>query len=327
MACIDDIVTLGACPDEGVSKSGLTLLMAPGMSQKIFANIANETYIQGREMVMAKKKLALITIKNDFVGVLQANRVITTISNPIYDTSVYNLNASVGTSDLSRGVTIHKNTSYRGKLRKTIIKSVQCYPRSSGTGVLEIKDGFNTYAYEIDLVGGQVNTFDHDILGDFPFYINSDCHSFKVLIRTDVDMASAFIQCKKGCNNPAPNPCGWADGWGGTKAVQEQGYGVNVQFYCECDYTQILCDLSSSYSGELIWLKWQILVMEEQCRTDRFNNWVIYNRDEIWERILPDLNNKYTEKWNNLMSGLLGILNTYRDECLNCRGLRRVVNI
>ncbi len=97
--------------------------------------------------------------------------------------------------------------------------------------------------------------------------------------------------------------CGYANGWDGSIPVKSEGYGVNVQFYCECDYTQILCDLAPSYSGELIWLKWQILLFEEQLMSNRFNDWVIYNEEQIQNTHLPQLRSAYNNKWNSLMQG------------------------
>lgn len=328
MACLDSIVTLGLSPDADASLSGLTLMMAAGISPKNLASIATEKNVTGASLAMEKKELSLIQVKNDFIGALQANKVVTIQSNPIYDTSVFEPNTNMGLYSGERGVVLHRNTSHRGRLRTTYIKAIQVYPLSSGDGNIKIIQGNTEYTYAVTFVADEVNTFDADSLSGFPFALSNDYQGVKVLIdNTDIDFASAYITCKKGCNGSVPNPCGWADGWNGTGYVKSEGYGINVQFYCECDYTQIMCDMSKSFMGELIWLKWQINVYEEHLKSNRFEHWVIYNHEEIRQFGLPDLYGKYNAKWQDLMNGVYGILQTYRDDCLNCRNIRWQTNV
>lgn len=314
--CLEKLVSLGICPDEGPSTSGFTLLQAAGMSPKIFANIANENYITGANLAMTKKELAILQLRNDFIGVLQTNRTIAMTANPVYDSSKFNIGASIGLYDGERGVTIH-STHRRGGLRKTKIKNIQLYPLNSGEAVLKIYDGYLETQFEVTLIANQVNTF----LADYIL----DGTTARVLIdQTEINFASAPITCLKGCGGKIPNDCAWVDGWDGTGAVKSEGYGINLQFYCECDYDQVICDIR--YMGELLWIKWQILIFDEQLKTNRFNNWVTYNRDEL-PTIINGLTNQYNTKWNELMNGLFGILKQYQDECLQCRNIRWVTNI
>lgn len=332
MSCnLNDIVTLGLCPDEGLGLSGLRLIDAAGISSKILANIANETYVQGANLAMEKKRVALIKFRNDFIGAMQSNRVVTTIVDPIYPAADFNTSLDVGTYAGDRGVVLHKNTNYRGTLRQTIINSIECYPLQSGDGTIKLiveKNGYvNEYSWEVTFVADQVNIFGAEQFSEFPFILPPEAKSAKVLVdQTDISFCSTVITCLKGCSGSLPNECGWVDGWDGAKAVKDEGYGVNINFLCHCNYEQILCDLSKSYSGELIFLKWQIEIFDEEYKTNRFNNWVIYNRSEL-PGIIADLNNQYATKWNNMMSGMLGILNAYKDQCLNCRNIRWVVNV
>ncbi len=313
--CLNSLVALGVC-DDVVTTSGFTLLQAAGMSTKIFANIATENYISGANLAMTKKELAILQLRNDFIGALQTNRVIAMNANPVFDSSKFNIGSSTGLYDGERGVTIH-STPRCGGLRKTKIKNIQVYPFSSGEAVLKIYDGYLETQFNITLEANQVNTFlaDYTLEGD----------TVRVLIdQSEINFASAPITCLKGCGGKVPNDCAWVDGWDGTGAVKSEGYGINLQFYCECDYDQIICDIR--YMGELLWLRWQILIFDEQLKTNRFNNWVTYNRDEL-PTIITDLTNQYNTKWNELMSGLFGILKQYQDECLNCRNIRWVTNI
>lgn len=327
MACYDDIVTLGLCPDDGTPTSGFELIKAPGISLKNLGDIASDSYIKGSELAMEKKSQALTIFKNDFIGALQANQVVATISEPVYNSSVINQYSNKGTYAGYRGLTLNKASSYRGTLRQTIIKSVQCYPLASGDTVLLLDDGINTYSYPITLVANQVNTFNEDNLSGFPFVIRDTANAIRVTIdQTQIAFASAELTCGIGCNGGLPNPCGYVEGWDGTAKIKGEGYGINLEFYCSCNYEQVLCDLSKSFSGELIWLKWQILIFQEHRMSNRFSSMVIYNKEQT-EEWLKELERQYVNKWNSMMQGLFGILKTYKDDCLNCRDARWITNI
>lgn len=329
MSCLDNIVSLGYCSDETPSLSGFTLSQAAGISILNLADTATETYGQGIAMAEAKKTLSILQVKNDFIGALQANKIVTTISEPTYQSSVFNTSVNNGTYAGYRGITVHKSGTYRGgRLRKTFIKSIQLYPLSSGETTINIEDGYNSYSYAVEVVGGQVNTFNEDNLDNFPFVMAENFDTIRITVdNTNIAFASSVITCMKGCNGTVPNPCGWVDGWDGTRAIKAEGYGINVEFYCQCDYEQVLCDLAKSFMGELIWLKWQINIFDEQYKSNRFTDWVVYGHEEIQKVILPDLERQYNNKWNALMNGVFGILQTYKDDCLNCRSIRWRTNV
>lgn len=325
MSCIDNIVTLGIC-DTVAPLSGLTLMQAGGMSPKNLDNIASEQYIQGVRLAEMKKSLAINMIRNDLIGVLSANNIATTIADPIINTSSFNVGVDMGLYAGERGVTIHANDShYRGRLRKRRIVGIQCYPLTSGTADIQIVDvisGVTTVTpYPATFVANTINTFAIDYVFQNP--------TVRVLIsNAAINFASAPITCLKGCGGTMPNQCGWADGWDGTGAVKGEGYGINVQFKCHCDYDELICELSRSFTGELIWLKWQELIFDEQYKTNRFESWVIYNRADLKDNVIPDLRQQYATKWNSMITGgLFEMLKSYRDDCLNCRGVRMLTNI
>lgn len=323
MSCLDNIVKLGVCPDEGASLSGLYLTQAGGMSIKNFADIANETYTSGINLALEKKQLVLTQFKNDFIGELQKNSIVTAVVNPEYDTSVFNPTVQIdGGND--RGVILHK-ANWRGDLRKTYLKKIQVYPLTSGTGTITITDGYTAYAYEVEFNGNQVNEFDSTHFSILPYVVRNN--NVEVTISdTSVVFASAEIKCGRGCNNTLPNQCGWADGWNGTGQDRRQGYGVNIIFQCVCDYESILCSNPALF-GELMYIKWQMAIYDEQYKSNRFDGLVIYNHKDINEVIMPQLYREYSEKWQGIMGNIKNILSVYKDDCIVCTGIRRVVNI
>lgn len=321
MACLDNIVTLGYC-DDVQPTSGLTLIQAGGMNIKNFANIASDS--SGIDMVNEKKQLAITLVKNDFNGAIARANVIPQVTNRSYDAAYFKPTTNVGSSASGRGLILHKANGYRGVLRDTKITGVEIFPMTTGSGTLRIEDGDKLYSWPIQFDGGVSNFYDHTQLDGFPYVMQSS--QVKILVIADgINFSSSYITCKTGCHG-APNPCGWLQGWDGSKRIKSEGYGVNVTFEYICDYDKILC-ASPGIIGELIWLKWQILIYDEHYKSNRFNGFVTYNKDTINEVVMPDLTAKYTEKWGDFTATLPSLLNQYRDDCLNCRGLQWKVNI
>jgi hypothetical protein len=314
--CLLNLVTLGSCPEDEESLSGFTLLTAPGISPKILADIANENYISGKELAMQKKNLTLLQVRNDFIGALQTQNVVTNMAVPEFETGEIILANSTGTYEGYRGLKVHK-TNRKGGLRKTYIKNIQAYPLSSGVSYLRIVDGDQTSLYQVTWIANQLNTVAVE------YEMNNQYVNIEV-DQTAISFAETNVTCQTGCGGRTPNDCAWVEGWDGTKNVKSNGYGIKAVFYCKCDYDHIICDIK--YFGELIWLKWTLNIMEEQYRTNRFNNWVIYNRDEMPD-VINQLRSDYATKWNEMMAGLFGILNTYRDACLDCKGIKKFANI
>lgn len=324
--CLNELVTLGVCPDEAQSSSGFSLLQADGMTVNNLANIASDS--GGIELAMAKKALSILEVKNDMIAALHANKVVTTIINKTYDAANFIIDQNNGLYAGYRGVTLHR-VPQRGTLRKLKINAVECYPLSDGVITLKIDDGLNVYSYPgIAVTGGMVNVIDKDMITNFPFVVRDAATEVKVLIeQSSITFCKSNIICLKGCSGNAPNDCGWVDGYNGIEAVKSEGFGVNIKFNCECDYADILCNMPKTLTGELVWLKWQINVFKEQLMSNRFNNWVVYNEQNFKELVLPELENRYNTKWNAIMGGLYDILKQYNDMCLNCRGVRWVVNL
>lgn len=330
-SCIPDIVSLGLCDDE-ISLSGFTLMQAAGMSPLNGDRIATEQYNNGKQMFEVKKSVAENMVRNDFIGVLQQNRIVSTITKREYNTCYFNTSSETGTYSGYRGLVVaSRGASQLGTLRKFYIDKIQCYPLQSGECTIRIRDFDNGIPVNtninVNLVANQLNTFD-DTVGFERYH----CINDRVLVEIDqttISFADTVITCKDGCDNTGKNPCGSAEGYNGTGISRKNGFGLNVVFSCNCDYDELICKFSRTFTGELIWLKWQALVYEEMYKTNRFNTWTTYNRDEIMKVILPDLNNKYNMKFNEMIAGgMLEMLKQYNDnDCLNCRGVQQITNI
>ena len=323
MACIDNIIAVNdKCGD--VSESGLYLFDAPEISLKNLAKIANEDYVSGVELAKQKISQAAILIRNDFMTVLASSGFIPSLDNRGYSSGDFNTTKIYPAEAKERGLIIKKNRRFRGKTRVTKIRNVYVYPTVSAEGVqLKVYEDYNggiVSIYDVDLTANEINTIpiDHIIKGNWA----------KVLIDgTSIPMVSSELTCTTGCFGAMPNECGNTAGWYGDKEVSnKEGFGINVDFVCECGYEAFLCAMSKTFIGEIVWLKSRVMLMEEHLRTNRLNNWTVYNGDEL-KAYMIDVENQYREKWNTFITALPNILKSQNDDCFECRNFRWATNV
>lgn len=326
MSQLQNIISVrDVCADEQIeSLSGLDLMDAPEISVKNLANIANEEYVTGLNLAKKKVEQATILVRNDLMSLLAANKVMPNLSAKKYTIGEFKTNINYPAEAKERGVTLYKNKKIKGELRKLKIHKVNVHPLVTVEAVeLKIYDdyaGGTVTTYSVGLEADKVNTFniEYTVKGTFA----------RVLLNgTNVSVAGTYLTCFTGCNGTMPNDCGYTKGWYDDKEISsKEGFGINLEFSCVCDYEQLLCDLSQTYIGEIVWLKSRVLLLEEHLRTNRFNNWVVYGREETKE-FLTDVENQYREKWQVFANAMPGILKQFNDDCLNCNGIRWMTNI
>lgn len=318
--CLDSIVTIKSrCAPGDVGLSGYDLMDAPEISTKQAAAVANEDYVKGVTVLEEKLKLAVLDVKNDFLGLIHGNGFATSLSVPVYESGIFNPAIQNSFSNLERGLTIYPAGSSR-KLSKLTISEISIYPLISGDSIpVKIYDNGSVYQYLFNLEANQVNTFpiSHELSGAFARVVMSN---------SVITTASTQITCYVGCNGTVPNPCGYIKGYNGNGETAKEGFGINIKFSCECSYDQILCDIAKSYTGKLIWLKSRMHVMDEHLSSTRLNKIVIYGRDEI-EKMRVKVEGEYVEYWNNLVKALPQLLRPYQGSCIDCKGIKMVTNI
>lgn len=314
-------MTTGYC--DTVSTSGLTLKDAPEISTLNLANIANEDEVSGKQLAESKLNLAKTLIRNDFMGILAANNVLPNVNNTIYGTGTFNLNENVPINAIERGLTLITNPRTYGKLRKTTIHTVLLYPLADATGVaLRIYDDYAggiVTTYNIDLTANEVNEIDVDyvIKGEFA----------RVVLADAPVMADSTLTTCAGCTGSMPNDCAYTKAsYNGRDTDGRSGYGVNVNYSCECAYDEVLCGLSKGYAGQLVWYKARILLMEELIMSNRWNSLTTFNREDM-AGYLGTIKEEYQNTWSAFTNSLPGTLKQYNDFCLICRGVRWVTNI
>lgn len=321
--CLQNIISLNCGEETGTSLSGLDLYDAPEISPKQLAAISNEKYIAGTTLATAKYNLALKLVRNDVLGILSASNVMPNLAKVQYQTGVFK-DTVITADDVNRGLILFRNRRIRGALTKTIIHNIKVYPFADAASVdIVIEDdyaGGTVTTYPVELVANEVNLFNVE-------YAIQGTYARVYIDGTDLPVATTYMTCHTGCNGSLPNSCAYAVGYyNGIEISALENYGIVLDFSCECDYDLLLCNLAPTWLGEIVWLKTRVLILEEHVKSNRFDNFVIYNRDETKE-YLVDVDNQYRTKWNTFVNSLPNIVKTFRDDCLSCEGVRWVDNI
>ena len=323
MSCLDNLVTVGACDTNGTS--GFSLMDAAGISQSVLAKIADDSSHSGMALALSKKNIAMLKVKNDFANVMAKNAVSSDLSTITYASGDITRDALALSSNY-RGVVMHKATPSE-RIKKTYIKAIRFIPIDSGNISMRIEDGGEIHSYTIAAVGGVLNTIDMAEINDGADFEVSSSIAKVLFLDNSVQMYGSNITCMQGCNGRLPNPCSWVNGWDGTKYVKTDGFGISVEFYCECDYNEVLCSMSESIVGELIYIAWQIEIMQEHMMSGRFNNLVTYAQDNIKQDWLPYLKHEYSTKWDAFASNFKSLINRFNSDCVKCKGSRWVTNL
>lgn len=325
ISCLENIVTFRGCNASATPLSGLDLMDAPEITIKNIANTATEKDVSGIEMVNRLLSLSHTMVRNDLLEVMAANRMLLNVTNKVWETSKFKPTTTIAANNTERGLTVWRtNKSLQKSLKTMKIHTIYIYPMEDYTdAVVKIYDNGGqvnkTSTYSFDLVGGQVNEFD----------VEYDCEgtNITVAIRGDMALASSYLELCAACSGKAPNDCGYTQSYTGGKSVNgREGYGVGVSFSCECDYDRILCSLAKTSVGKIIWMKARLMILEERIKSNRLNNFVIYNVEQAKE-YFNQLQAEYDDSWKSFIASLPNLLRQWNGDCVICNGIRSVINV
>lgn len=298
---------------------------APEMSPLALADIAGSKDTSGLQLAQRILSNAAVQVRNDMLAVLSDNNMLVDATSPVYGTSVFKEGEVPSASSDERGLKLIKsNPRWRKSVRKLVIKNIKIYALEDADAV-EVKiydSGLDlpiTTTYEFDLVGDRVNTFlvNYEVLGE---------HAIVAL--AGVDVGSSYLATCAGCSGKVPNDCAYTESYNNGRSIAgREGYGVGVDFICECDYDKLLCNLSKTTLGNLIWMKARVMLLNERLQTERANNWVVYGREEIKDYYLPKLESEYDAAWKPFVKSLPQILKSFSGECITCNGIRSVISV
>lgn len=320
--CLQSIISLREICDEPTeSLSGFDLFDLPGMSLTQAADIADAEYVTGKALLIDKRRIALMKIKNDLIGVLQSNDYIPQTVANIFRTGTLRRDRDAYivqplNNDSWRGNVIYANRADCA-LRKLYITEVYIKSDYDGPTTLRITDDTNVYDYDITLTAGAINA----ITVNF----KAEGKTVELLLPDTIAVYSVNPNC--GCGGQA-NECARILGTFGAATTNTEGFGIWADVQCACDYDHLLCQLGrQGLLGEILMYKTGIEIMDERLKTDRLNYFTTYGREEAKET-KAEWYREYVDKWNILINSLPGVLPTVdRCGCIECGGMSIRTNI
>lgn len=304
------------------STSGYDIFDAPEINMGIVADLAIPEKSSGIEVLKDLRNKAIKDFSIDFINHLNSAQLTPNlIESKIITSGGFDTSQTNGVYAGKRGLTVWPVSGING-IKKATIKKLKILPKQSGNFSLEIHDEYNNLitALTLALTANVVNEF----------YLNypiSGSYARVLLDNTALETSSTNITCLRGCGGKAPNTCGYVTGWDGSKDVKTEGFGMVVEFACVCDYASLICRLSKSYVGKLLFTKFRMGVIEHTLYSNRLTNWIIYGREER-VALLKDLTTEYNDLFHTLSTSLPSQIKSYeREGCISCRGISIRANI
>lgn len=324
--CLENIVSIRGC-DYEASLSGLDLMDAPEISPINLANVANEKDTSGFALAQRIRSNAGVQVRNDLLTVLSQNQMLVDVTNRKYESGEFVPTKTLVANSTEKGVVFNRadKHKFRTSIKKSIIHYIRIFPLEDVSDVnIYIRDSGilqpTITTYTQDLVGGEINNFlvDYEVQGQQAVVSIADSR---------VTLVSNKIICYEGCHGSLPNNCGYIKSYYGQSISGYEGYGIGIQFSCECDYDRIICFLAKTTLGKLIWMKARIMLMMERLSGNRLNNWIVYGNEEMQNYYLPKLESEYQNTWNTFVKSLPSILKQHNGDCIICNGVRSVISV
>lgn len=327
MNCIEDIVCgkkviIGVKDYINCTKpeSGLFINQLPGITLKTAANVANEEFQGGLELMRQSTIMAAQQVKDEFISRLgplfNFNSIVETRQLDQFTDKV------LPAAPLERGIVVKR---WRSELARTFIDSVYIRVQNAGSAtlkIIEVVQEGQTYKeckvtnYQINLLADCVNTIKLDYL--------AQTEQVRIVFdQTSFDTNNCgYNQFGNTCNTCYGISKGITiQGWNGTK---EDGncYGVGVYVNVRCYEENVFCALLPRMYF-LMWYKSGIVFLEDFIASTRINNFTIFGKEQAKE-LLKQYTEKYNEKYEVIIKNAYDFIKSTKGECLTCNGSKYV---
>lgn len=326
MACFENILGIKPncdCGESGEPKSGYYISDYAGITLQGAANIADETYHSGIEFLKGIRDKAMRKMQNDLLAYINLNfKTNNMIGYEWCSGKKYNTNTISPAPTLKRGILLEKKNA-KCSLTKMFIQRIRVKTNFTGQTDLFVADlGGVLTTYTIDLVAGAITEIEVElpVIGD----------EVKIYIDGSVEVYSNKIDCQ--CRGGSSSKCAKVKGFTESASITlntSEGYGIEADVICQCDYTNILCDLSmDAILGQAAYELAGAMYYEESLRTTRFNWMTIYNKEQIEQQVQVGFE-AYKNYMENAMLGLRQFVVNADGGCgcIDCSKIERKANI
>jgi hypothetical protein len=315
--CLDNIISIpDGCSEPETSLSGFAITDLPGVSIKQSAAIADEKFVTGIDLLKDARRRAILQIRNDLVAFLQGNGYVPQLVQRIWST----LDRRDGTLKPATNLGDHRGIVVKAQKKNCLLRKIHIpyvYVKADHTGslVLRIEDGENSYPFAFESVAGSISK----VAVNF----TAETDEVYLLLPDTLDVYSVVPNCQCGGSTTPKSDCAKVVGYYNGIETKSEGFGVWADVQCKCDYAYLLCQLATEgMMGEIVLYKTGINIMDERLKTDRLNHFTIYGREEA-ESIKAEWTRIYNEKWNTLITSLPALLPRMdKCGCIECGNYR-----
>ncbi len=320
--CYLNFIGVVSCEDKPEPKSGFYIESLEGISVKRAANIADESYMSGIELIEDKIILALKKLESEVLGKMMLLNYAIPTTQPTYQKGDFleEVNGFGG----ERGLKIYQNNSL-SPFSCVVIKKIYIKSQTTSQKTLYLKDKNGVVLWEklVDLVSNEVV-----VIEDYIKIYNTE--SFLVLDNSDINTYKTKLYKNSDCcgysKSSRPNKFFSVTGWNGLNC-EDNGFGLGLEVGMECDMGLVMCDvLPQLKKAALYWSGVEIL--NEQLASNRLNLINIYSKEWAVEKV---------EEWKEAIDNELNIVVPNfvkglkkRDKfCISCndRGIRKVQTV
>lgn len=318
LACLEHIISIPGCGNEE-SLSGYSITDLTGISIKQSANVATEKHVSGLNLLRDVRRRAYMAVRNDVITFLKGNGYIANSTTSAWSTMELrdgSIEAATSAGDY-RGIVI-KKTQRGSVLHKMHIPYVMVKAAHTGTLLLRVEDGENAITYPFESVSGSISKVK----------INYTAESDVVylLLPDTIDVYSVKPNCSCGGSSTPKSKYFTTKGYYNGIETKQEGFGIWTDVVGKCEYDYLLCYLATDgLLGEIVMYKAGVFIMDEQIKSDRFNYYTVYDKEQA-AQTGQEWENHYRERFNTLVQSLPKILPNIDPLCIDCRS-RRIANV
>lgn len=319
MSCLDDIlcgkrIIIGVkdYADCAMPESGLFFNDLPGITLKSAAQVADEHFQTGAELLRSKQKLAAKLVFKEFSEKMSAmfdfNNII-----ELREVTRFSSYETLPAANLERGITVSR---WRSEIARTFIEEIFVKADDSGVATIKIIDGQVTKEFTADLIAGQIYT----IRADY----QAESESVKIVFNQqtfrpftcEIAPAGNIGGCGScGSRNSQARRGLLINGWNG---MQEQNrcFGVGVRAHVKCDENKIICSLLPRMHF-LIWYRSGMEYLKHELASERMSPIAMFGAEKA-EKTFEALTLDYHKTYAQFVKASANFLRTTKGECFNC---------
>lgn len=318
MACIDNIIGVrGVCGNSDTeSFSGYYANDYPGITLQSASNSNNENTLTGYNYLVDLSRRMSMKLNNDILAYINSNYRVNTLQAGMWSTGVYDTRViSAGNVGNRRGIVVYKK-DLRCTFKKIKLQRIRIYSTQTANTTLRIADTLGVvYTVNVSLT--------QDVIKELEVNKIFNGNEIQITLPDNIAVYSNKPNCGIGCGGTAKSECVRVMGVNGSQLNTTEGYGIEADIDCVCDFSTLICNMASD---KIIWQSafelYGAMFYDEMIKNQRLNYLTIYKSDQIKEQAQQGFES-YRNYFEQAMQGFRRYIVQLDGgcKCVDCSGL------